>query len=568
MSNSPSLDVITIGRSSIDLYGSQVGGRLEDMGSFTKYIGGSPTNISVGCSRLGLRAGIITAVGDEHMGRFIKDQLSREGVDIGGIKTDSERLTALVILGIRDEDSFPLIFYREDCADMSLSVDDIDPSYISSSRCIVATGTHLSHPTTRAMTQRALELGRSNGSLTALDIDYRPNLWGLSGHDDGENRFIASSSVTSNLQSTLSLFDLIVGTQEEFHIAGGSQDTLTSLCNVRELTNAVLVCKLGSTGAVVFPSEIGSTLESGIMSSGYPVEVFNVLGAGDGFMSGLLKGWLDDEDWQTSLKYANACGAFAVSRHGCAPSYPSWEELQFFFSHRVQSGTLENPCLRLDKELEDLHWASCLRLKFKNLLIFDLSDNPNYYDSLLSRGYVTSHHGIVANDTTSRSALHRASDTDMWIGRRLSSIDNFSQFDQFDQFDQWPLRHCAFIDDGSIIDAAEIRRRMLSLAITTDTATPHSPDWLLAPEHSIGDVDKFVDFATTALSTHPRLQGIIVSLSFLSDSGSQVSFMSSILSLDLDFSVGFLYTPLQDEDSCLKNYDILNRHFMSHLEKD
>ena len=99
------LDVITIGRSSVDLYGDQVGGRLEDMGSFSKYIGGSPTNIACGAARLGLRTAVITAVGDEHMGRFIVEQLAREGVDTRGVKVDPERLTALVLLGIRDDAS-------------------------------------------------------------------------------------------------------------------------------------------------------------------------------------------------------------------------------------------------------------------------------------------------------------------------------------------------------------------------------------------------------------------------------------------------------------------------------
>ena len=101
------LDVITIGRSSVDLYGAQVGGRLEDMGSFQKYIGGSPTNMAAGTARLGLKSALITRVGDEHMGRFIREELAREGVDVRGVQTDPERLTALVLLGIRDDKQFP-----------------------------------------------------------------------------------------------------------------------------------------------------------------------------------------------------------------------------------------------------------------------------------------------------------------------------------------------------------------------------------------------------------------------------------------------------------------------------
>src|ERR687894_2439325 len=97
----PALDLITIGRSSVDLYGQQIGGRLEDMASFAKSVGGSPTNTAIGASRLGLRAGLVTAVGDEHFGRFIREQLVREGVDTQGVKTDAKRLTALVALGVQ-----------------------------------------------------------------------------------------------------------------------------------------------------------------------------------------------------------------------------------------------------------------------------------------------------------------------------------------------------------------------------------------------------------------------------------------------------------------------------------
>src|SRR5690606_8927215 len=244
------LDLITIGRAGVDLYGAQVGGRLEDMGSFRKYIGGSPTHIACRTARLGLKSALVTRVGDEHMGRFIREELVREGVDVRGVKTDPERLTALVILGIRDEEQFPLIFYRENCADMALCEEDIDEGFIAEARSVLATGTHLSHPRTEAAVLKALKLARKHGAKTALDIDYRPNLWGVAGHGAGESRFVESANVTAKLQSTLHFFDLIVGTEEEFHIAGGSTDTLAALRAVRGVTAATLVCKRGARGAV------------------------------------------------------------------------------------------------------------------------------------------------------------------------------------------------------------------------------------------------------------------------------------------------------------------------------
>ncbi|MCZ4262708.1 5-dehydro-2-deoxygluconokinase [Limimaricola sp. G21655-S1] len=424
------LDLITIGRSSVDLYGAQVGGRLEDMRSFEKYLGGSPTNMAAGTARLGLRSALLTKVGDEHMGRFIREQLEREGVDVSGVLTDPERLTALVLLGIRDEDSFPLIFYRENCADMALSEEDVDEGLIARARAVVATGTHLSHPRTEKAVLKALELARKHGAKTALDIDYRPNLWGVAGHGEGESRFVESETVTAKLQSTLHRFDLIVGTEEEFHIAGGSTDTIQALRAVRAVSDATLVCKRGADGAVAFEGEIPESLDAGQTGPGFPIEVFNVLGAGDGFMSGLLKGWLDGEAWPRALEYANACGAFAVSRHGCTPAYPSLKELEFFLARGVKE-----KALRKDTQLEQIHWSTNRTGDWPEMRIFafdhrmQLEDLTGATPEKIGRfkelcldaceavaqgrpGY-----GLLCDNRLGRTALHRAAGQGLWIGR-------------------------------------------------------------------------------------------------------------------------------------------------------
>ena len=427
------LDAITIGRSSVDLYGVQVGGRLEDMASFRKYIGGSPTNMAAGMARLGMRVAVITRVGDEHMGRFVREQLVREGVDVRGVRTDPERLTALAILGIRDDRQFPLIFYREDCADMALCEDDIDPGFIAEARCVTVTGTHLSHPRPEAAAVRALGIARESGARTALDIDYRPNLWGVAGHGEGESRYVESAAVTSGLQSHLHLFDLIVGTEEEFHIAGGSTDTIAALHGVRAVSDAVLVCKRGPMGSVAFEGPIPDSLDDGASGPGFTIEVFNVLGAGDGFMAGLLKGWLDGEDWPTTLKYANACGALAVSRHGCAPSYPSWEELQFFFQRGVRT-----PALRHDAELEHVHWATNRRGDWPEVRIFAFDHRARMeqmaaeagvdparigrfkelcLEAVLEVAAGRAGFGIFCDWRRGRNALCAAAGQGLWIGR-------------------------------------------------------------------------------------------------------------------------------------------------------
>jgi len=474
------LDVITIGRSSVDLYGAQVGGRLEDMGSFNKYLGGSPTNIAAGTARLGLKSALITRVGDEHMGRFIREELAREGVDVRGVVTDPERLTALVLLGIRDDTQFPLIFYRENCADMALCEDDISEPFIAEARAVVATGTHLSHPRTEAAVLKALHLARKHGAQTALDIDYRPNLWGLAGHGAGESRFIESAAVTAKLQATLGLFDLIVGTEEEFHIAGGTTDTIAALRAVRAVSGAVLVCKRGPMGAAAFVGEIPDTLDEGLTGPGFPIEVFNVLGAGDGFMSGLIRGWLDGEAWPVALTYANACGAFAVSRHGCTPAYPSWEELQFFLARGVVT-----PALRKDAALEQVHWATNRHGDWSTMRVFAFDHRMQLeamtgataarigaFKELCLRAALqvaggAPGHGILCDGRLGRRALQAAAGTGLWTGRpvewpgsRPLTLEPEIEPD-YGGLNEWPLDHVVKVlcfyhpDDSAELKAAQ-----------------------------------------------------------------------------------------------------------------
>ena len=473
------LDIISIGRSSVDLYGGQVGGRLEDMRSFRKYIGGSPTNAAAGAARLGLKSAVITRVGDEHMGRFIREQLQAEGVDVRGVITDPHRLTALVLLGIRDQERFPLIFYREDCADMALSPDDIDPDFIAEARCVLASGTHLSHPRTEAATLRALNLGRESGARTVLDLDYRPNLWGLSGHGDGENRFIESAAVTAKLQSTLSRFDVIVGTEEEFHVAGGTSNTIEALANVRNVSEAALVCKRGAAGATAFEGPIPASLDQGVSGESFTVEVFNVLGAGDGFMAGLLKGWLTGEDWAETLRIANACGALAVSRHGCTPAYPSEVELRDFLANGPST-----PAVRHDARLERLHWATNRPKAWPSMHVFAFDHRSQLEDMARDCGVAADRigpfkrlcleaalrvadgrdgYGILCDGRLGRDALYAAAGTGLWIGRpvekpgtrplRVEIGDDFGS-----ALAEWPAEHvvkalCYYRPD----DAAELR---------------------------------------------------------------------------------------------------------------
>ncbi len=438
-SASPRLDLICLGRLAVDLYAQQVGARLEDVSSFAKYLGGSSANIAFGAARLGLKSGMLSRVGDDHMGRFLTETLRQEGCDIGGIKLDPERLTALVLLGIKDSKTFPLVFYRDNCADMALCAEDIDESYIASSRALLITGTHFSTEGVYGASMRALEYAARHGVKRVLDIDYRPVLWGLTAKADGQTRFIADDSVTRHLQGILPHFDLIVGTEEEFHIAGGSEDLVRALAQVRQRTSAALVLKLGAEGCMVLRGEIPASLSEVRKHSGIRVEVLNVLGAGDAFMSGFLSGWLRGEDDARCCALGNACGALVVSRHACAPAMPTPAELDYVLNS-------DKPITRPDRDgtLNRLHKVSVRRRQWGPLFIFAFDHRHQFFElaqqlaceagripqlkrlfveavrqvqaAMRDRG-VEGDVGILADERFGLDALNEASGRGWWIGR-------------------------------------------------------------------------------------------------------------------------------------------------------
>ena len=458
---SKTLDVITIGRASVDLYGQQIGTRLEDIGSFAKSVGGCPANIAVGTARLGLKSALITRVGAEQMGGFIKEQLQREGIETRGIVTDPNRLTALVLLSVEAEGVSPMIFYRSDCADMALAEADIDEAFIASSRAIVVTGTHLSTPNAAAAQKKAIRIARANGGKVVFDIDYRPNLWGLAGHAAGFERYVASDRVTKEYQSILPDTDLVVGTEEEIAIAAGTADLPAALRAIRALTPATIVLKRGAKGCIVYDGPIPADLEQGIVGKGFPIEIFNVLGAGDAFMSGFLRGWLRGEAHAVSATWANACGAFAVSRLLCAPEYPTWTELSYFLAH----GSPER-ALRKDEALNHLHWSTTRRKDIPQLMALAIDHRSQLEDlpgatpekltafkrlAVKAAAQVAAGRpgfGMLLDDRYGRDALFDAGQAgNLWVARPLEQPGSrplrfeFTQ-DVGSRLVEWPVDHC------------------------------------------------------------------------------------------------------------------------------
>ena len=351
-----SLDLVCIGRTCVDLYAEQEGAKLEDVQSFRKYVGGSAANIALNTARLGVRSAMLTRVGEEQMGRFVRRSMEDTGVDVSHVTFDPDHLTPYVLLAIRDIDGFPRIFAYGDAADLALDEDDVDPEFVASSKALLVTGTPLSRAGSRTASLKAIKAAKEAGTKVVFDLDYRPVFWGVASHEQGGEMFVASERVTEAYRTVLPRCDLVVGTEEEIRIAGGSEDTRRSLLSIRELSDATIVLKVGAMGAIVFPDDIPEDLEDGVRVPGFPVEVFNSVGAGDAFMSGFLSGWLREEPLEECLRLGNACGAIVVSRHGCSPAMPTPEELEYFLNMPERPRRLRD-----DVWLEHLHRATTRR---------------------------------------------------------------------------------------------------------------------------------------------------------------------------------------------------------------
>jgi 5-dehydro-2-deoxygluconokinase len=430
------LDVVCLGRLAVDFYAQQVGARLEDVATFAKYLGGSSANTAFGCARLGLAAAMASRVGDDAMGHFLVETLAKEGCDVSHVSVDPDRLTGGVVLGIKDRDTFPLIFLRENCADMAVTEDDVAENFLAQSKALLITGTHFSTAHVHRVSSLAVERARRNDVRTILDIDYRPVLWGLTKRGDGETRFIASDAVTAHLQAILPNFDLVLGTVDEFAIAGGSTDPIAALKAMRRVTTATFVVKRGPLGCAVIDGEIPASLDAAFNGSGVTVEVLNVLGAGDAFNAGFLSGWLKGEDYDACCRYANACGALVVSRHGCAPAMPTRAELDHFIANAERI-----PRPDRDVHLTRLHRVTAPRTPRPEVFAFAFDHRDPFFEMARAAGAEESRIprlkslfvdavaateagrglagrvGLLCDDRYGQDALNAATGRGWWIGR-------------------------------------------------------------------------------------------------------------------------------------------------------
>ncbi len=335
MSNNKIYDVTTYGRSSIDLYSQEVGSRFEDIPGFHAFVGGSPLNIAVGCSRLGLKASLLTGVGKDKVGDFLLNFLEKEKVITENIPVIDGARSSAVLLGIEPPDRFPLVYYRDNCADSQITIDHVLKAGIEKSRLLEVSGTALNIEPTRSSAFLAAEIAAKNEIPVMLDLDFRADQW----HD------IRAFGVTT--RAFMRNANIVLGTEEEIlaaYLTDESQlnishqqisapeikgDINVAISGILKLGVDALIVKTGSRGAIVY-------LPDGTIQKvpGFPVEVVNILGAGDAFAAGFIYGFLKDWNLYKCCRMGNACGAHVVTQLGCANFTPYEKDILEFIESK------------------------------------------------------------------------------------------------------------------------------------------------------------------------------------------------------------------------------------------
>ena len=324
-------DVITYGRSSIDLYSNNIGAPFTEIKEFGAFVGGSPLNIAVGTKRLGLNSALITGVGDDQIAEFLLAFLRKEGVETKLIARKPGFRTSAVVLGIQPPDNFPLVYYRENCADSQVSIDDVIAANVGNSRLFEISVTALNKEPTRSAAFYAAEEAVKHGVPILADLDFRADQW-----HDARAFGVTTRAFLRNCKFALGTEEEILATMlkdpaqikirnQQISAPEIKGDTDAAIRDIMALGLEALIVKRGAKGSSVF-------LKSGeiIDVPGFPVEVVNILGAGDAFASGFIFGYLNGWDWYKCCRMGNACGAILVTKHGCANFNPTYDEVMAF----------------------------------------------------------------------------------------------------------------------------------------------------------------------------------------------------------------------------------------------
>jgi 5-dehydro-2-deoxygluconokinase len=296
------VEVVVMGRLSADLYPAQIRTALRDQRNFVRYVGGFAGNVSTGLARLQVRTAIISKVGNDGHGEFIRDFLSGENVDVGWLGIDHTLNTPIVFCEIWPPDRFPLLFYRTPtCPDWELTAADFDLEAVADAPILLVSGTGLAREKSRVAHMAALE---HHQHTAIFDLDYRPSFWSGAG------------AYQTAVQAALPRTDIVVGNEDEVRAATGNDDPRKGIAALRALGPRTVILKRGGEGAALFDADRVVEVPPVLM------EVVNGLGAGDAFLASVTQGLLRGIDLETAVRRANWAGAYVASQIPCSEAMP------------------------------------------------------------------------------------------------------------------------------------------------------------------------------------------------------------------------------------------------------
>ena len=443
MTAPPTLDVIAVGRASLELHAQQLGARVEHATSFAADLGGAAAGIALGLARLGLRVAMISRVGDDPAGRFATAALAAEGCDCARISVDRERPTQVALA------AGPAVAnaVRTDTADLAIDEASVDEAFLSTARALVITGRHAA----TAAGQRAVERARHRGVRTVLAIAQLPG-------PDAARR----------LQALLGSFDLVVGTRGELQLVGKSDELIQAVRQIRALTPAPVIASLGAAGCAIFDGDIPAREADARSVPAFAIEPVHGAGAGAGagFVAGLVHAWLAGMDWREAGHRANACGALVAGRPTGAGALPTAVELAHFLANPPAPGGRPDR----DPELARLHRLTPRRRQRDDLCLIAIDDRPEAFElarqagasearlgplkQLLVRATAEAEQalglhgriGLLIDDTYGAEALRAAAGRGWWIARPVevsgsSPLEFEGGRDVGSRLIEWPRGH-------------------------------------------------------------------------------------------------------------------------------
>ncbi|MCY7947414.1 5-dehydro-2-deoxygluconokinase [Bacillus atrophaeus] len=307
-------DIVAIGRACIDLNAVEYNRPMEETMTFSKYVGGSPANIAIGSSKLGLRAGFIGKIPDDQHGRFIESYMRNTGIDTTQMIVDQDGHKAgLAFTEIKSPEECSILMYRDDVADLYLEPSEVSEAYIAKAKMLLVSGTALAKSPSREAVLKAVNLAKKHQVKVVFELDYRPYTWKSTEETSVYYTLIAEQS------------DIVIGTRDEFDMMenriGGSNDE--SVKYLFQHSADLVVIKHGVEGSYAY-SKSGEVFRA----KAYKTNVLKTFGAGDSYASAFIYGLVSGKDIETALKYGSASASIVVSKHSSSEAMPTVSEIE------------------------------------------------------------------------------------------------------------------------------------------------------------------------------------------------------------------------------------------------